>query len=178
VRCKKTVFGLLLIIGAGLAAQEDPFLSDAFPWLQERAVVLDIAARVVEQGKVEIWNESHQRVTLPGRPVDLKLVGSNVVVAVQFIPYLRRHGQNMLVAQGQIWLDVPNQGIRCQTTMQAIPVEFEEPIYFFPLGPAEQADDARIEIVLTMRPYKARSPAEGEGAARPVNNTPGNNSPP
>lgn len=178
MRNKATVFGLLLLVGAGLSAQEDSFLPDMFPGLQERAVVLDIAARVIEQDKVEIWNESHQRITLPGRPVDLKLVGSNVVVAVQFIPYLRRRGQSMLVAQGQIWLDIPNRGIRCQTTMQAIPINFEEPIYFFPLGPAEQGEDARIEIKLTMHPYKSRATDDESHAAQPVNNMTGNNSPP
>jgi hypothetical protein len=145
---------LLFLCLSNVAAQEDASSKEMLPGLQDQAVVLDINARVVEQNKVETWNEAHQRVTLPGRPVDIKLVGANVIVAVQFIPYIRRTGQNVLVAQGQIWVDVPGKGIRYQTTMQTIPLEFEEPVYFFPLGLTEQADDVRIEIILTMRPYK------------------------
>jgi hypothetical protein len=164
----KCVLGLLILIGSGLAAQEDASFQEMPPWLQDKAVVLDIAARVVEQDKVATWDESHQRVTVPGRPVGIKLAGSNVVVAVQFTPFVRAHGQTVLVIQGQVWVDIPNQGIQYQTTMQTIPLKFEEPIYFFPLGSAERDGEAYIEIMLTMRPYK--NPAEGE--------TQGNDSPP
>jgi hypothetical protein len=140
--------------GQGANAHEDPFLEEVPPGMRDRAVVLDINARIVEQNKVEVWNESHKRVTIPGRPVGLKLVGANIVVAIQFIPYLSRSRQNVLVAQGQIWVDIPNQGIRYQTTMQTIPLEFEEPVYFFPLGSSGRADEATIEIMLILRPYK------------------------
>jgi hypothetical protein len=85
--------------------------------------------------------------------VGLKLVGANVVVAVQFTPYLRRNGRNVLVAQCQIWVDVPNEGINYQTPMQAIPLEFGEQIYFFPLGSRNSQDNARIEIMLELKPY-------------------------
>ena len=102
-----------------------PLLEDVFPGFRNQAVILDINARVIEQNMQEIWNETHQRVTIPGRPVEIKMVGSNVIVAVQFIPYLRRRGQNILVAQGQIWLDIPQHGIQYQTTMQTIPLAFD-----------------------------------------------------
>jgi hypothetical protein len=153
---------------------EDTFLEEVPPGMRDRAVVLDISARLVEQDKVEVWNETHQRITIPGRPVGLKLVGSNIVVAVQFIPYLHRSSQNMLVAQGQIWVDIPDQGIRYQTTMQTIPFEFEEPIYFFPLG--ESADEASIEIMLTLRAYR-NSGSNRTRTPRTRNNNRNNNSP-
>jgi hypothetical protein len=157
---RNCVLVFLILIGAGLAAQEDTSFQEVLPWLQDKAVVLDIDARVVEQDKVATWNESHTRVTIPGRPVGIKLAGANVVVAVQFTPFVRRQGQTVLVIQGQIWVDIPNQGITYQTTMQTVPLEFEEPVYFFPLGPVEHDEEACIEIMLTMRPYK--NPAEGE----------------
>jgi hypothetical protein len=157
------VTGLLLIIGIkGAMAQEAEIPADPqtqqdiqmLPGFKDQAVVLDIQARVIEQNLMEIWNESHRRVTIPGRPVGIKMVGANVVVAAQFVPYLRRRGQNILVAQGQIWIEIPGQGIRYQTTMQTIPLAFNEPVYFFPLGSSEHSNEARIEIVLTMRSYK------------------------
>ena len=133
---------------------EETQLNDILPGFRDQAVVLDIDARVIEQNMLEIWNESHSRVTIPGRPVGIKMVGANVIVAAQFIPYLRRRGQNILVAQGQIWVDIPEHGIRYQTTMQTIPLDFDEPVYFFPLGSGSQTDHARIEIMLTMRQYQ------------------------
>jgi hypothetical protein len=171
---RKCILGFLILIGSGLFAQEDASFQEMPPWLQDKAVVLDIAARVVEQDKAATWDEAHKRITIPGRPVGIKLAGANVVVAVQFTPFVRRHGQTVLVIQGQIWVDIPDQGIRYQTTMQTIPLEFEEPIYFFPLGPVERDGEAYIEIMLTMRPYK--NPAEGETQANlSANETQGNN---
>jgi hypothetical protein len=124
------------------------------PRFRGRMLALDISARVVEQNQTVTWNETHQVTTMPGRPVGLKLVGTNLVVAVQFTPYIRRGGQKFLVAQGQIWMEVPPQGIRYHTSMQTIPLEFNEPIYFFPLGPQRDDTAACIEVMLTLYPYE------------------------
>ncbi|MDR2630592.1 MAG: hypothetical protein LBC60_06695 [Spirochaetaceae bacterium] len=151
-----SLVGSLLFLAANAAVMpQEPSLEELLPGLKDRAVILDIVSRVVEQNQEEVWNSVNSRVTIPGRPVGLRLVGANVVVAVQFTPYFRRNGHSMLVAQGQIWVNVPNEGIRYLTTMQTIPIEFGEPIYFFPLGPADSQDDARIEIRLELRPYTA-----------------------
>jgi hypothetical protein len=124
------------------------------PRLRGRSLVLDITARVIEQNQNVLWNESHRKETIPGRPVVIRLVGTNVVVEAQFTPYLRRGNQKFLVAQGQIWLEVPNQGIRYHTSIQTIPLEFGEPIYFFPLGPQRDGGAAYIEVKLTLYPYE------------------------
>ncbi|MCL2193290.1 MAG: hypothetical protein FWB78_07840 [Treponema sp.] len=119
-----------------------------------QAVLLCINARIMERDRVVSWNESHRKVTIPGHPVEVKLVGTNVVVAVQFTPYVRRGGtRKFLVAQGQIWMETPNRGIRYHASMQTIPVRFGEPIYFFPLGPVRE-DTPSIEVVLTMYPHE------------------------
>lgn len=142
------------------SAEEDmpeavPQREEFAPRFRGRAVSLDISARLVEQGQTMLWYESHRKETLLGRPVRMKLVGANVIVSVQFTPYLRRT-RNFLVAQGEIWMDIPDQGLRYHTTMQTIPVVFGEPVYFFPLGSIEN-NDIRIEIILTiesLHPYE------------------------
>jgi hypothetical protein len=153
-----TLLGSLFLIAANAAvsAQEWP-LEELLPQLKDRAMVLDIVARVLEQDQSVAWDQANSRVTIPGRPVGLKLVGTNVVVAVQFTPYRRQNGSIVLVAQGQIWVDIPNQGISYQTTMQTIPLEFGEPVYFFPLGSAKP-EESRIEIKIELRPYTEASP--------------------
>jgi len=130
------------------------FFQDIFPQFRSRALVMDINARIVEQDQTVIWNESHQKTTMPGRPIGIKLVGANLVVVAQFTPYIRRSMQKFLVAQGQIWIEIPNQGMRYYTSMQVIPLEFDQPVYFFPLGPRKDDDTACIEVMLTLRPYE------------------------
>jgi len=137
-------------------------LNELFPGMKDQAIVLDINARVVEQNKEEIWQESHQRTTITGHPVSINLVGSNVVVAMKFVPYLRRRGHHILVAQGQIWVDNPSQGISYHTTFQTIPLNFEETIYIFPLGQSNQINESRIEIMLTMHSYKKTDSEQSE----------------
>ncbi|MDR2257910.1 MAG: hypothetical protein LBE14_02035 [Treponema sp.] len=169
---RRALFGSIFFLAASAAVSaQEPSLEEMLPGLKDRAVVLEIVARVVEQNQREVWNSVNSKVTIPGRPVGLKLVGANVVVAVQFTPYLRRNGRNVLVAQCQIWVDVPNEGMSYQTTMQAIPLDFGEQIYFFPLGSVDSQNDARIEILLELKPYTngggGKAAAKPEGAGVP-----------
>jgi len=129
-----------------------------------------------------VWDSENTWVTIPGRPVGLKLVGANLVVAVQFTPFLRPGGRNILVAQGQIWINIPDEGISYHTTMQTIPLEFSEQIYFFPLGSVDTRDaDAYIEIQLVLEPYSIRSNdtpgqrrSQGESRSQGRSPNPGN----
>ena len=140
--------------GTPQPAPSEDSTQDLVPRFRGRALVLEINARVVEQNQTVTWNESHRKNTIPGRPVGLRLVGENLVVVVQFTPYLRRGAEKLLVAQGQIWMNVPDQGMRYHTSMQTIPMEYGDPIYFFPLGPVTESDSASIEVMLTIYPYE------------------------
>ncbi|HCM28293.1 MAG TPA: hypothetical protein DIC34_17480 [Treponema sp.] len=149
---------LLLLATAMTWAQENG--EEIISALKDRAIVLDIVARVVERDKEEIWNSVSKRVTIPGRAVSLKLVGSNVIVSAQFTPYTREDGKQVLVAQGQVWTTSKEEGMRYHTTMQTIPLDFGERVYFFPLGPLKSDGRARIEIQLELRPYRAEAAPE------------------
>jgi len=122
-----------------------------------RALVIDIDARVLENKQEVVWEQATQRMTIPGSPVGVKLVGSNIVVVIQFTPFVRRHG-SVLVAQGQIWIDDPNKGMSYYTSIQTIPLELGKPVYFFPLG--SRQTDASIEIILTVNQYTDPLPAQ------------------
>lgn len=164
---------LFFTVYSAIGAQEGSL--GELPGLRERAVVMSIISRIVEQNQQVVWNSENTRVTIPGRPVGLKLVGADLVVAVMFTPFLRPSGHHTLVAQGQIWINIPNEGISYHTTMQTIPVEFGEQVYFFPLGSMEAKDEASIEIQLMLEPYSSQSGEarhersssdEGRGEAR------------
>ncbi|MDR1956136.1 MAG: hypothetical protein LBQ30_04705 [Treponema sp.] len=171
-----TLFGSLLLLATGGATQE-PALEELLPGLKERAVVFDIIARVVEKNQEEVWNSFNSKVTIPGKPVSLKLVGANILVAVQFTPYFR--GDKLLiVAQGQIWVDIPNQGIQYQTTIQTIPLEFGERIYFFPLGSVNSEEEAHIVIQLELHPYPKEQTELPDAQEPPAKEPPGDTAPP
>ena len=147
---------LFLALSAAIFAQETSL--EQLPGLRERAVIMRVVSRIVEQNQEVVWNSESTNITIAGRPVGLKLVGQELVVAVQFTPFLRPNGQNTLVAQSQIWINVPGQGMSFQTAMQTIPLEFGETVYFFPLGSmssegAVNQDSAYIEIQLVLEPY-------------------------
>jgi hypothetical protein len=143
---------LLLMAGTTLAAQ-DSGLEEILPALKDRAVVIDMIIRILEDGQEEVWNSVNSKVTIPGRPVGLKMVGANIVIAAQFTPYIKPGEKSFLVAQGQIWIEMPGEGMRYFTSIQTIPLEFGEEVLFFPLGQKQPSDDALIEIKLALRPY-------------------------
>ena len=157
---RKSAFTLFLLsfAVASLSAQEANIQEsplEALPGLRERAVVLQMISRIIEQNEEVVWNFEISSVTIPGRPVGLKLVGSNLVAVVQFTPFLRPNGRHVLVTLGQIWINVPNEGMSYHTTMQTIPLEFSEQVYFFPLGSIKDPDAPSIEIQLVLEPYSA-----------------------
>ena len=158
-------FLIIFALGVNIEAQEKASESEKSQENnRRRALVIDIKARVLEDELTVIWNESHRKITIPGSPVGIKMVGSNVVVAIQFTPFIRRNG-NVLVAQGQIWIEDPQRGMSYYTSIQTIPINFNEPIYFFPLGNAQQQLDSSIEIILTVNPYREPSDTREKGAA-------------
>jgi hypothetical protein len=166
---RKIIGGLLLLSSGVIVKADELSLENILPALRGQAVVLNIIARVVEKNEEEVWNAVNSKVTIPGRPIGLKLVGANIVVAMQFTPYLHNDGSCVLVAQGQIWMDIPDQGVYYQTTMQTLSLRFGEQVYFFPLGSpvaphgADFAgENALIVIQLELHPYSQESEAQTE----------------
>jgi len=146
------LFGVFVIFAASVPIHAQDERASAGAAVRRRAFAIDIEARVLDDEQAIIWNETTHKVTIPGNPVNIQLVGSNIVVSVQLTPFIRRTGGNILVAQGQIWITDSEKGVSYYTLIQTIPMEYNEPIYFFPLGASRQLNSA-IEIMLTVNPY-------------------------
>jgi hypothetical protein len=151
--CRKFLGSLLFFVALGAGVGQENSQEELPPELRERAVVLDITSRIVEKNQQVVFNAVTSRATIPGRPIGIKIVGANVVMALQFTPFFRRGGNSVLVVQGQIWVDIPEEGMHYQTTLQTMPIEFGEPLFFFPLGSPSSPQDTRIELQLEIRPY-------------------------
>jgi hypothetical protein len=112
---------------------------------QDRAVVFDIITRITEEDGSEVWNQVDSKVTIPGRPVGIKLVGKNLVISTRLTPYFNKQNSGIVVAQAQIWIDVPGQGIHYQTTVQTVPLSFGDEVSFFPLG-SRRAKTGAVDV--------------------------------
>jgi hypothetical protein len=150
-------FGVLYLFGAGILVYAQPqnsAISGEIPprGIRGRTVAMDINARVLNESQAVTWEQIERKVTTPGTPVAVRLVGSNVVVVVQFTPFIRRNSGNVLVAQSQIWISDPQRnGVSYYTYIQTIPMVYGEAIHFFPLGQSQQLN-ASIEIMLVVNP--------------------------
>jgi hypothetical protein len=161
-------FGFLYLFGAGVLVYAQPQQTansgNTPRGSRSWAVVMDINVRVLDESQTEILAQSERKTTTPGSPVGLQLVGSNLVVVVQFTPLIRRSSGNVLVAQGQIWIgnqQDPQRGVSHYASIQTIPMEFGDPIYFFPLGQAQQSGPS-IEIIITVNRYNEADRNEEE----------------
>jgi hypothetical protein len=156
--------------GAEGAAERD-LPTPVISMMRERAVVLRMVTRVLEKDDSEAWFSDSSKVTIPGRPVGIKIVGENVALSVQFTPYPGRNGKGVLVAQGQIWVETSG-GLQYRTMMQTVPLEYGEQVFFFPLGAGGPEDEARIEIQIDMRRYAETPVGESPIGEPPIGEPP------
>jgi hypothetical protein len=111
------------------------------------------------------WQEESVKYTIPGVPVGVKLLGSNVVIITQVTPFARGDGNLTLVAQGQIWIRSSRGNIIYHTTMETVTVSLGETVFFYPFGvDAAGKSPLRIEISVT----RNAAAKEGEVAPKPT----------
>jgi len=150
-------------------AEAQELLLDELPALRDKALVLQITTKVAEKSRQEVWSAFNSKITIPGRPVEIKLVGENLIIAIKFTPYQqRRGGKYDLVAQSQIWINIPDKGMSYKTNNHSIPLDFGEPILYFPLGSSSDPETPLIELHLTMYRYGE----EPEAGTPPKSTTP------
>jgi hypothetical protein len=160
-RPKSGVLFLLLLLAAGRARAQDDELERIFqdPSLQsliDRALQLNITAKVLPPDESPVWNSMSQKVTLPGRSVAVRLVGENLRIDAVFTPYEEEDGTLVLVAQGQVWYSEAAE-TRYLTTFQSVPVGLGEKVLFFPLGlsePLSKKTTFTMQIEVEIYPYK------------------------
>jgi len=160
------LLSILFIIIFPISAQNNQLSGTRQQENRRQALVLEINSRVVQDGKNVVWSETNRKTSLSGIPVGVQVVGSNIVVVVQFTPYVRNDG-NILVVQGQIWIAEPEKGVTYFTSIETVSMGFGEPIYFFPLGESQNLNPS-IEIIITVNPYS------GSGVFPEANTNPRN----
>lgn len=167
-RRRGVIVPLLLALAArGAPAEDKPIdLQEALRALLANALEVQVAARVVPSDEQPIWNAESRKLTLPGRPIKVRLDGENARIDLICTPYMQDSGEVLLLAQGQVWLSQsPESEVKYFNTFYSIPVTFGETVLFFPLGVSSSAaagdGSFNIELEIKVVPYKAPDP-EGE----------------
>ena len=153
---------VLLLAVAGLQARAQNteldriFQDQDLQSLIDKALQLNITAKVLPPGETPGWNSVGSKVTIPGRAVAVRLVGDKLRIDVVFTPYQEENGELLLVAQGQIWMAGAEE-TRYFTTFKSVPVGAGEKVLFFPLGfspDVEQGGTFTLQIEVEIYPYR------------------------
>ncbi|MBN2552419.1 MAG: hypothetical protein JXB06_06600 [Spirochaetales bacterium] len=151
---------LLCLVSAG--AQDGDlerfFQDEDLESLIDKALQLQITAKVLPQDQQPVWNTQSKKITIPGRSVAVRLVGDNIRIDVVFTPYQEESGTLLLVAQGQVWFsEAPDAKTTYLTTIQSIPVSWGEKVLFFPLGFSKELANTQtfnIQLEVEIYPYR------------------------
>jgi hypothetical protein len=131
--------------------------------LLKEALSVRIQAKIFHDIQNVLWQSELEKLTIPGRPVTINLQNEQAKLSVHFTPYRRTPGGLVLIAQSEIWLkeesaDSNDENLRYFTSIKSIPLEYEELIYFYPLGKLENLsnpEQIHIEMTLKIVPYQS-----------------------
>ena len=152
---------LALAVTSAPAEENEMDLKKALHALLTNALEVHVSARVLPSDEKPIWNVESTKLTLPGRPIKVRLDGDNLRIYLICTPYVKDSGEVLLLAQGQVWLSQPpEKEVKYFNTFSSIPVTFGERVLFFPLGLSRgevggQDDFFNIELEITIVPYEA-----------------------
>ncbi len=152
-----------------VAARAQSRESDIPEGLKDKALTITINAVVMGQADTVAWQAGSSRSTIPGTPVGVKLVGTNVAILVQLTPFDDGKGGLVLVTQGQVWVKRPNGELSYFTSLDTVAVHYGERVYFFPLGRSTSGEAAmRVEVSVEHYALAPPSAKSASGSAAPL----------
>jgi len=101
------------------------------------------------------WSETLARSLPFSAPLDVRLVGKNVVALVQIVPIALRAAIIDLMVQGMVWVKMPDDSLSFKTTVQSLSLPLGARLFYYPLG-LDTRDGA--PIVVEIRVDKPSNP--------------------
>ncbi len=164
---KRRLLAAALIASAAFAAQAED-LTQALRDLLANALEVRFYVRLLpaEDDKPS-WNVESKKLTIPGRSVNVRLDGDNVVVLLEVTPYVKDNGEVLLLAKGQVWFtEPPEKTARYMSAYYNIPLAYGEKALFFPLGFSDQQgseDHLNLELEIVIVPYQQEAQTTAPG---------------
>ena len=120
---------------------------------QGSAAVPKTSVPSTEGAKDIAWGDVLERVVPFAAPLDVRLVGKNVVVLFQILPIALRATIVDLMVQGQVWVKMPDDSVSLKTTVQSLSLPLGSRLYFYPLGvDAKTGAPIAVEIRVDRQP--------------------------
>ena len=153
-----TILSLLLLSLLRITGQEGDS-QETLKALMDEALRINIVARILPSDERLDFNVEKSKLTIPGRPVIVQLMGNNISINAILTPYLKKDGKIILVAQGQVWSPEPQaeKPVRYLSSLKSLPISLGEKIIFFPLGiprDATQSDVFNIALEIEVVPFE------------------------
>lgn len=93
-----------------------------------------ISGSAAESSRAVLWGDTLERNLPFAAPLDVRLVGKNVVALIQIVPIELRAAIIDLIIQGQVWVKMPDDSLSFKTTVQTLSLPLGSRLYFYPLG--------------------------------------------
>ena len=144
---------LILLAAAGLHADE---LDEILKYLSDKVLSVHITARLIDKDQIIVWDAESSHITNVGKAVNIRLVGSGVIIDSYITPFGNLDETLVLVANGEMWFSNNRQeGLRYESFIKSVPVRAGEKVIFFPLGVAvdSQTNIYTIQLEIEILPY-------------------------
>lgn len=80
------------------------------------------------------WGQTITQVTQGAAPLDVKILGVNLVVLMQIFPIETSTTRVSFLVQGQVWAKMPDNSLSYNTTVQTLSLAYGSRLYYYPLG--------------------------------------------
>ncbi|GMO55885.1 MAG: hypothetical protein Ta2G_15490 [Termitinemataceae bacterium] len=120
--------------------------------LKDNEAKSELAAATAKPEDIEPWSKVVEKITIPGKPVSIKIMGDDIVLVIFFTVYPQQKGKGTLTAQGQVWIQNEGNDVQYKATSQYVPLEFGKTVLFYPIGEGGPTD-TKIEIQVSVFPH-------------------------
>lgn len=153
---KRITVLVLLVTAIFRGSAQEIELEEALRPILDKALQLNVIARVLPPGEEQEWNIQSSKLTIPGRSIAVKLFGENIRIFVMLTPYWQENGKLLLVAQGEVLLsEMAESEVKYLSTVKSIPVSLGEKVLFFPLGVSKRLRKSfNIQLEIEILSYK------------------------
>lgn len=147
---------ILLVMAIFRGNAQELELEEALRPILDKALQLNIIARVLPLGAEQEWKMQSSKLTIPGRSIAVKLLGENIRIFVVLTPYWQENGKLLLVAQGEVLLsEMAESEVKYLSAVKSIPISLGEKVLFFPLGVSQELRKSfNIQLEIEIFSYK------------------------
>jgi len=95
------------------------------------------------------WKTRVEKITVPGRAVEVSLYGENSRLKVGFTFYPSGKNELLLVARSETWV-----ASEYSATLTSLTVEYRDTVYYYPLGRSSGlVEDVEVRMAIEVTPY-------------------------